>query len=59
MKDFWLYVPDEDEAGCVASGKTVAEALAAAKEFGWSPKPGTEVHFYVLTNGGCLIVSEK
>ena len=56
MKDYWLYTPEIDEAGCVAMGETPEEALKDAERLGWIPEPGSEVQWYVLGEGGTLIV---
>ena len=57
MADYWLYIPEEDEAGCVATGGTPEEALKNAENLGWYPDAGAEVQWYVLGEGGTLIVS--
>jgi len=58
MKDYWLYTPEEDEAGVVAPGDTPEEALKSAQKLGWYPDEGAEVQWYVLGEGGTLIAGE-
>jgi len=55
MTDYWLYVPEGDEAGCVATGNNPEEALKHAERLGWYPDEGAEVQWYVLGEGGTLI----
>jgi hypothetical protein len=55
MTDYWLYLPEKDEAGCVASGDTPEEALKNAEEMGWFPDDGDEIQWYVLGEGGTMI----
>ena len=57
MTDYWLYTPEIDEAGCVAQGDTPEEALKNAGNIcGWYPDPKAEVQWYVLGEGGTMIV---
>jgi len=57
--DYWLYIPEVDEAGCVASGNTPEEALKNAEKVGWFPDPGAEVQTYVLGAGCVIFAPEK
>jgi len=59
MKSYWLYTPESDEAGCVAEGDTPEEALKHAQNLGWYPDAGEEVQWYVLGEGGTLIVETE
>ena len=45
MTDYWLYVPEE--------------ALKNAQKLGWYPDAGAEVQWYVLGEGGTLIVENE
>lgn len=56
MKYYWLYVPDEDEAGCVAPGIDANDALREAAKLGWYPDAKAEVQWHELGAGGTLTV---
>ena len=58
MTDYWLYVPEVDEAGCVAPGDNPEEALKNAEKLGWLPDAGAEVQCYPLGEGTVLYVPE-
>ena len=34
MNDYWLYIPEVDEAGCVAQGSSPEDALKNAEKMG-------------------------
>lgn len=48
MKHFWLYIPEVDEAGCVAQGDSPEDALENAKKLGFYPDPGAEIQIHEL-----------
>lgn len=56
MPDYWLYTPEDDEAGCVVSASDPDEALRNAAKVGWYPDAKAEVQWYVLGEGGTLVV---
>jgi len=60
MTYYWLYVPEVDEAGCVAQGDTPKEALKNAQDLCcWYPDAGAEVQWHMLGESGTLIVEDE
>ena len=58
MNDYWLYIPEVDEAGCVAQGSSPEDALKNAEKVGFFPDPGSEVQTYVLGEGQVIYIPE-
>ena len=58
-KYFWLYIPEVDEAGCVAPGFDAEDALREAKKLGFHPDPGAEIQVYELGNQTVLYAPEE
>jgi len=57
-KYFWLYVPEVDEAGCVAPGINAEDALKEAMKVGFHPEPGAEIQCYELGDSTVLYAPE-
>jgi hypothetical protein len=60
MSSYWLYIPEVDEAGCVADGDSPEEALQYAQDkLNWYPDPGDEIQCYELGDATVLYMPEE